>query len=439
LAFIRRDAGRGAQSLVLSDLDGGAERELGEKRSPLEYGRGAPAWAPDGSKLIVSAGAEQRNFLLVDISTGEERVAPAGRWRAIAETLWTPDGKYLIFSARAIGEPTSQLWLLEYPDGALRRLTNDLEAYFWISLSADGRKLVTRQQKILSHLWLLPDGDLKKARQLTFNERGYNGNNGLAWTPDGRIVFSAFANNVTDLYSMRPDGSDRIPLTANAGQDNEYPAVSNDGRYIVFISNRTGSRQIWRADADGRNQKRLTFDGGQEDSALYAALSPDGREVFFIKRGDGLPAIWKVSIEGADPVPVSHLTGAAADAFLSISPDGKWLAYLCVSDSRKPGDEYTLRITPLSSANTARTESFHLPARRPMSQWSADSATFDYAEAGAYTSSSLWRQPIAGGEPQKLCDFPDRVFNFAWSRDGKNLAVSRGKLQGDALMITNLP
>ena len=46
---------------------------------------------------------------------------------------------------------------------------------------------------------------------------------------------------------------------------------------------------------------------------------------------------------------------------------------------------------------------------------------------------------LTGGEPQKLLDFPDRVFNFAWSRDGKNLIVARGRQQGGALLITNLP
>jgi len=49
------------------------------------------------------------------------------------------------------------------------------------------------------------------------------------------------------------------------------------------------------------------------------------------------------------------------------------------------------------------------------------------------------RQPLAGGEPEKLFDFPDRIFNFAWSKDWKNFVVSRGKQQGDAILITNLP
>jgi TolB protein len=329
--------------------------------------------------------------------------------------------------------------MLDYPDGAVRRLTNDLENYFWLSLSADGRMLVTRQQRIVTHLWLLAGADVKKARQLTFGGRNLDGYVGLAWTPDGKIVFSAFANNVTDLYSMNPDGSSRAQLTANAGPDNNYPAVSRDGRYIVFTSNRAGARQIWRMDIDGRNQKQLTFGEEQKDSALYAALSSDGAEVFFIKHGAGPAAIWKVSIEGGTPVPVSRLTDATTEGFLSISPDGKWLAYHHVSAKPEArGEERTLRIGVLPTSGGAEPKLFDLPLRRPITQWSADSAAFDYA-AGAFNTSSLWRQPADGGAPQKLCDFPDRIFNLAWSRDGKNLVVSRGKLQGDAILITNLP
>src|SRR5262249_8880971 len=197
-------------------------------------------------------------------------------WRAIHHALWTPSGKHLIVSAREGNESFSQLWMIAYPDGEVRRLTNDLEGYFWISLSADGRMLVARQQRIVSHLWLLPDADTNKARQLTLGGRNLDGYVGLAWTPDNKIVSSVFEGNVTDLYSMNPDGSNRVQLTANSGTDNSHPVVSRDGRYIVFTSNRTGTAQVWRMDIDGRNQKQLTFGDGQNESAQFAAISPNG-------------------------------------------------------------------------------------------------------------------------------------------------------------------
>ena len=76
--------------------------------------------------------------------------------------------------------------------------------------------------------------------------------------------------------------------------------------------------------------------------------------------------------------------------------------------------------------------------RRPVVQWTADSKGFYFAD-GRFNASILWRQSLDGGEPEKVSEFPDRIFNFAWSRDEKHLAVSRGRQQGDAILVTNLP
>ncbi|HJQ68635.1 MAG TPA: hypothetical protein VKA70_06670 [Blastocatellia bacterium] len=97
-----------------------------------------------------------------------------------------------------------------------------------------------------------------------------------------------------------------------------------------------------------------------------------------------------------------------------------------------------MRIGVIPADGSAEPKLFDLPLRRSGVQWTADSSAFDYV-AGTLNSSTLLRQPLAGGEPEKLCVFPDRIFNFAWSKDWKDLAVSRGKQQGDAILITNLP
>src|SRR6266542_474983 len=362
-AFIRRDAGRkNAHLLILSNIDGGGERELSARNAPLDYRGSAPAWSPDATKLVVAGGLQQQvptRLLTVDVATGQETELKTQIWRGWTRALWAPNGKHLYVSARATDEPYPQLWMITYPDGKAHRLTNDLEGYFWLSLSADGRMLVMRQQKFILHLWLAPNGDVKKARQLTFGERIFDGYGGLEWTPDGRIVFTSFAGHNTDLYSMNPDGSNRVQLTANAGQDNTDPIVSADGRHIVFTSNRTGA-----------------------------------------------PQIWKVSIEGGPAVPVSRLTNATTEGNLSISPDGKWLAFRYVSVQPEFGSEdSTMQIGVLPADGAAEPKLFDLTARRPIIQWSADSDAFYYI-TGIPNSSSVWRQPLDGSEPQKLCDFP---------------------------------
>jgi len=440
-AFIRRDIKRNTHMLILSNIDGSGENELSSREFSLNDGGLAPAWSPDGTKLVVTANSPQKSLpvlMTVDAVTGQETELKTQSWRVINCILWSPNGKQLVISARTPDALYSQVWMLDYPDGEARRLTNDLDGYFWLSRSADGRMLVTRQQRTISRLWMVKDGDLKQARQLTVGERSLDGFVGLAWTPDDKIVFSSFAGNITNLYSLEADGTNRVQLT-NTGQENTYPTVSQDGRFIVFTSDRTGNTQIWRMDIDGRNQKQLTFAGAQNQRGQSAALAHDDAEVFFIKRGAGPAAIWKVSLEGGAAVQISPLTDAAPEGFLAISPDGKWLAYRRVSaQPAARGENRSLRIGVLPIDGNADPKLFDLEVSRPMIQWAADSAAF-YFVGGLFNSSSLCRQPLAGGEPQKLLDFPDRIFNFAWSRDGTNLVVSRGRRQGDAILITNLP
>ena len=321
----------------------------------------------------------------------------------------------------------------------MRRLTNDLEAYFWISLSADGRTIATRQQRIFSHLWVLPDGDLRKARQLTLGGRNLDGYAGLAWTPDDKIIYSGFSNNITDIYSINADGSNRVQLTSNAGQDNTFPTVSPDGRFIAFISNQTGTPQIWRMDIDGRNQKQMTFFEDPKDRAQSPTFSPDGSEIFFIKRGADSTAIWKIPSVGGEAAPASELNNVAPEGFIAFSPDGRFLAYHQGADKSESSREtQTYRIGVLPTGIGGAAQFFDLPMRRPTVQWTGET-TFDYS-AGIFNSSQILRQSLtAGGASQKIIDFPDRIFNFAWSFDRRNLVVARGKQNGDALLITNLP
>ncbi len=442
VAFIRREPRRNAYLLIIFNIDGSGERELSARQMPLDYRGTAPAWSPDGSSLIVAGGAQQQvlpKLILIDRASGKESELSTPNWRSITRVLWSGNGKHLIIAARAANEATSQLWILSYPSGELRRLTNDIEAYFWISLSADGRMLVTRQQRIISHLWLMTGTDVKTAHQLTLGERNLDGYVGLAWTPQGRIIFSLFGGKNTDLFAMDQDGQNRVQLTVNAGQDNTDPVVSNDGRYVVFTSNRTGSSQIWRMDVDGQNQKQLTF-GEQKQRAHSAALSPDGREVFFIKLGNGPAAVWKTSIEGGAPVQVSRLTNASVENFLAISPDGKWLAYRHLAAQREAttADEQRTKIGVIPTDGNGEPKLFDLQMRRPMVQWTVDSKGFYFAD-GRFNASILWKQSLDGGEPEKVSEFPDRIFNFAWSCDEKHLVVSRGRQQGDAILVTNLP
>lgn len=436
-AFFRRAVGK--QQLILLNAESGAERILSSRTLPATYKSGAPAWSPDGKNLIVSASAssEPRPLLVkIDEETGREIELDVFRWREIIRFLWMPDGKNIVVTGRAADEAVSQIWLIGVNDTKARRLTNDLENYFWLSLSADGKKLVTRQQRIVSQIWVLPHGNLKNARQITHGERSADGIRGLAWTRDEKIVFASLTDTITDLHQINPDKTERRRLTENAGKDNTYPTATADGRYIFFTSHRGGDgRQIWRMNADGRDQRQMTFGTETQESAYSAAIAPDGREFYFIKTGAKPSAVWKASADGGQPQLVSPERETAKD-FLAISPDGKWLAYGRAGGENPAADadEATRQIGVAATSGDSAPKIFELALRRAPLQWKHDSSGFYYI-GGTPNAATLMFQPLAGGEPQKILDFPDRVFNFAWSHDGKNLLVSRGRQLGDAVMI----
>ena len=65
-----------------------------------------------------------------------------------------------------------------------------------------------------------------------------------------------------NIYRINPDGSNQVQLTVAAG-DNYMPASSPDGRFIVFVSDRKGSSNIWRMNADdGSEPTQLTHGDG---------------------------------------------------------------------------------------------------------------------------------------------------------------------------------
>jgi Tol biopolymer transport system component len=69
--------------------------------------------------------------------------------------------------------------------------------------------------------------------------------------------------------------------------------------------------------------------------------------------------------------------------------------------------------------------------------WTPDGRALTYVN-GRGNFSNIWLQPLDGGQPKQLTDFKtDRIFSFGWSRDGRWLAVSRGVVNNDVVLISN--
>lgn len=433
IAFVRSDRSRSVESLVVASLDGGSEREI-ISTPPARGLTGLPAWSPNGKEIAIGKRADDGNsvgLVAVDIELGTETSLQTRPWRNVAAILWMPEGDSLVFSARATDEPKPQLWIFDTKDKSVRRLTNDLEGYFWLSRSADGKVLVTRQQRIDARVWLADEGIAADARAITDGGRSLDGYSGLTIGPDGRIVYTVRSDNANDLFTIAGGRSEPFRLTSDSGRENTRPQFTPDGRYLIFSSDRSGTRQIWRMDAEGGGQQQLTLDDGGRTSSDWPAVPHTGSDVYFIRRSGERASVWKIPVSGGEPSPV-YAPDSSVSGPLSVSPNAKWLA---VSLSAKVGNSASrVAVVPVDGAADARF--FDIEMRRPVIRWFSDSE-FDYA-AGPGDASVIMRQNINGASPVKVMEFPDRVYNFAWSRDGRDLVVSRGALRGDAILITNL-
>ena len=428
LAFVRFNLSAGETALVVANADGAGQRQVAVRKLPNQFSFGGPSWSPDGKMLASGvlnydpASGATATLVIIEVDTGAERPSTSQTWPAgsAGQVAWLADGSGLAFIAFDSTTSSNQIWLISYPEGQVRKITNDLNNYSRVSLTADSSVLVTVQTEIAAGVWVAPQADTSRARQISSGR--YDGQLGLSWIPGGKIVYTS----QDDIWSMDEDGKNQKQLTAHANF-NYYPWVTADGRYIVFTSTRSdGIRRIWRMDTDGGNLKQLT--GGPGD--IIPRTSPDGRWVVFHSTRTGPLRLWKVSIDGGEPV---RLTDKYTNN-PAISTDGSLLA--CWYRDDQPNTLTKLALIPFAGGDPVKV--FAMPSSVSIAaglRWTPDGRALTYIDT-INGVSNIWSLPLDGSPPKQLTDFKtDQIFWFDFSRDGKQLALSRGTQTSDVVLI----
>ncbi len=175
------------------------------------------------------------------------------------EGYFSPDGRTIIFQAVPDGQEHYQIYTLVLGDSTPKMVSTGKGECTCAYFRPDGRKIMFAS----SHL----DPRLKDGANPA-PPQGASGSGKYTWHKNPHM----------DIFEADPDGSNLKRLTDADGYDAEG-SYSPDGQQIVFASDRTGSMEIYLMKADGTDVRRLT-----ETNEVYNGgpfISPDGKRIIY--------------------------------------------------------------------------------------------------------------------------------------------------------------
>ncbi|HEX4168225.1 MAG TPA: winged helix-turn-helix domain-containing protein [Bryobacteraceae bacterium] len=431
LAFLRLDPVTGEASLMVANADGSGLHRIARRRRPRYFSPNGLAWLPDGRAIACFAGAAADyglhtfHLVKVTLASGAEQALTSRTWSWAGPITSSSDGNNLLLAASEQAEDALQIWRVSLPSGEVSSVTNDLDNYLHLSSSSNGRNLAAVQVDKSADVWVAPADDLPRAAPLPSGHA--RGLNDVTWTSDGLIAYSARTGDYFGIFTTDSSGELLKQLTLDPGNKTES-TFTRDGRYVLYQS----AGKIWRLNRDGTAPRQLTF--GMHD--VHPSTSPDSRTVVYASFVQwspsigGKPTLWEVPIDGGKPIQLTTM----ATSVPQFSPDGNLIAAAYYPDGDPRFSRTEIAIFPSNGGPPIKTfERAGTPGADEVS-WSPDGSSLDYDVKTADVG-NLWRQSLRGGLFQLTHFSSDQLFDFAWSLDGKHLALARGKSLSDVVLI----
>ena len=238
MAYAVLDIQSSQVQVMTAKSDGTGARTVAEYAGSVATSGYVVRWSPDGQRIAALAkNINDPNGLgvglfEVDAATGTQKAMPGRRWREVLDFTWLPDGSGLLLAAMPKSGADPQLWVVTYPGGTVRRISNDLSNYLSVAISGDGRTIASVQLNLTSSVWVGPANAPDQAREVTSGR--WDGNAGVTFTPDDRIVYDGNHSQNWDLFMADADGGNARQLTFDQ-HFHGSPAVCDGGRSIVYL------------------------------------------------------------------------------------------------------------------------------------------------------------------------------------------------------------
>jgi Tol biopolymer transport system component/DNA-binding winged helix-turn-helix (wHTH) protein len=364
-ALVIADRRPNGENLALAGVDIRTGERWELTTPPEGMGDLDPAVSPDGSRLAFTRyGGNHESIYLLRLdaryrSIGEPRARTAG---ALSRApVWTPDGRQILFASGP------QHWKRLFRMSAYRQSAPEQ-----VGFAVEG---VQPLSPAISANW--------------------------------NVAYPVYRAE-TDIYrtdlSRTAAYARSLPFASSTFLDH-LPEYSPDGRLIAFISNRSGSNQIWLSDSNTVNSHQLTF-LPEEQEAKGVRWSPDGRRLLFISG----TAVYSIGVDGGPPtihVKDPPVAGYAADW----SRDGKWIVYA----SNTTGRSEIWKAPVIAASNPVGT--IQITRNGGTAPRTGVEGHFIYYTKGNLPS-EVWKVPLEGGPEVRVVDKVIHSGAFTANSDG---------------------
>lgn len=414
--------------LIIANEEGSGKRELAKRNSPDYFSAFTLDWSPNGKTIAIAIGSPERNPKIqlagIDVNTGDETLLSNGKWAGTDGVEWLKDGSGLVAAIFEGSTSPTQLWYMPLAGGEPKKITNDLNNYGLAGLSMDGQSLLAVEFMEETSVWVVSPRTSDEAYPAKADRR--HRFQWVRWTSDGGMLFGSDAGESRDVWKIDLDGSEERQLTF--GPDaNVMPVMTSDGRYIIFAGYRKGDGffDLFRMNVDGSGQVQLTQGGG----AYQPSVSSDGWVYYTAGKMGGpvmLRRVWRVPVNGG--VPEQFLDGAAY--YPDVSPDGRFVAVWIKGDRDTPAK------VAIVSTLSGKIGKVLEGVEGERIDWTPDGKGISFVRTVEGVS-NIWTQRLAGGEPTQETRFTaETIRNFEWNADGR-LICSRLNNRRRAILMRN--
>jgi tricorn protease len=431
-----------------------------------------PRFSPDGRWIAFSS--DRNGNLDVYIVPAEGGAAKQLTFHSADDSVqgWAPDGRAVLFASQRGEDFMGRLYTVNIDDQKERNAGSDMGVY--AAFSPDGKKLAINRRS--QSYWrkyyrgayqtdvTVMEIAAKKFTDLT----DFDGMDSWPmWSRDGHIYFVSDreGNGLTNIWRVSEKGGKAERVTSFAAGDVRWPAMSDDGKVIVFehdfgvwkldLASRkaapikleiaaetqenlvevrdfnsqlddydlapSGRRivlsvhgELFTAPTDEGDLRQITESPWRDKEPKY---SPDGKWIAFISDRSGREDIYVIASDGAgEPQKITDLDTLKSS--FSWSPNSKELAFTA-SDSKLR--KYTLESKQTAELSSSRYGNISAPV------WSPDGKWIAFSKADATRNADVYLTPSTGGEERKVTFDSYSDINPRFSPDGRKLYFVRSE------------